>query len=230
MVLAIKAICVHHDISSSSATIAADGLAALQEATWTETSKASLRQHYDLVNQIQNAIRGLPISILTRHVKGHQDATGGLLDKWEKLNVKMDALAKAFHAMIHTSADLPITLDPTQCVAKILGVPVVKDVRRAIKQHVAKGKIIPYWITKFGWTEETAGLVDWTGRGKALTQTSLALQRFVLQHSTGFSGTMKNVCNTSRFDLRHARAAHGKKRKATFCFAMRPTRLKQRRR
>ena len=96
-------ICKHHDIMEGSITIGCDGLSALEQTSGEEDIIPLRASDYDILWVIRKRLQTLPIHVNFRHVRGHQDNKKPVdcLDRWERLNVEMDALAK--HALIHFS-------------------------------------------------------------------------------------------------------------------------------
>ena len=184
----IEALCTFYHINTGSATVALDGLSALNEGTWTSCRKDTIRQHFDLVNAIRRTIRRIPIPIAGYHVRGHQDTGNRTLDKWERLNVEMDGLARMLQSLIASSATIPVTLGQRSSVLRINGQPVVKNFRSAVTRHLLRPSTVQYWSQKFNWEDNQADLIDWDARGKAMVNGSLDRRRFIIQHSTGFSG------------------------------------------
>jgi hypothetical protein len=81
-------------LTTGTIEVACDGKSALQQAQWPEDFINTNYPHYDMILAIRS------VRLLTqwkwswRHVKGHQDDTGKVLDFWERMNVDMDTAAK----------------------------------------------------------------------------------------------------------------------------------------
>ena len=190
----ILALCKFFHIDSGSATIGLDGLSALREATFISARKDSIRQHFDLVNSIRRILRRLPVTINGRHVKGHQDRdTPRDLDHWALLNIEMDNLARSLAKRLASSADIPVALHAQGVLVTIDGLSVSKNLLERVRAQRIWPHIMEYWAAKFGWTIELTAHVDWEARGIELQKAQPGRRRFVIQHSTGFSGVGRKL-------------------------------------
>jgi hypothetical protein len=94
----VQKLCQYYDISSGQIEFACDGLSALNKAFSHVALIAVEEPSYDLLAAIRHQWLYSKIQWKIRHVAGHQDDDVPIeqLDRWGKLNVEMDARAKAF--------------------------------------------------------------------------------------------------------------------------------------
>ena len=122
-------------------------------------------KHCDIIAKCHDRIDKLICSIVPTHVRGHQDWKGKQLTILEKINVKMDDLAKRIAsiakrrrllALLHT----PSTSDGYPTVY-IRGVPIVSEVERTLKLSIASNSLKQWWISKGRFTFQTEKEIDW---------------------------------------------------------------------
>jgi len=83
-----------HRITGGGITIACDSLLALQIAQASQIMDPN-KTHYDLISAIQHLKQLLPLHLMCKHVKGHQDygqITVLPCKAW--MNIEMDAMVK----------------------------------------------------------------------------------------------------------------------------------------
>ncbi len=92
----IVELCTFHDIKYGSITIACDNFSALTNSLEDDSYTSIWDPDHDLIVAIKNKILELPITLLYHHAWGHQDdkKSDCKLDRWKKLNIEMDDLAK----------------------------------------------------------------------------------------------------------------------------------------
>jgi hypothetical protein len=64
---------------------------------------------YDLLTDIRAKVRGLPIKVHWKRIKGHQDdgPSHVSLDEWAQANIYMDSLAKAHWNYLNETGHCP---------------------------------------------------------------------------------------------------------------------------
>jgi hypothetical protein len=94
----IQKICSFYGISKGEITIGCDGLSALNRAFSVVSILDPNEPSYDLLGAIKHYQAHSTIQWKIQHVEGHQDDHTALykLDRWSKLNIEMDKLAKDF--------------------------------------------------------------------------------------------------------------------------------------
>ena len=110
ILLIARTICELFDINSGCITIVCDNIQALRlfEHTYKPDAKDC---NFDMVNACWHLLQKSPIQWKPKHVKGHQDDSQNYhrLPRLAKLNVEMDALAKAhWHQLAIASLDTPV--------------------------------------------------------------------------------------------------------------------------
>ena len=104
----VALVCRVYAVTEGSLEISFDGEAAL-DACAAETDPEVTDKCYDLIMAVRRQARAIPIKVTYRHVKGHQDDTTAYhqLDRWSKLNVTVDSLAKSQLRKILHSSPMP---------------------------------------------------------------------------------------------------------------------------
>jgi hypothetical protein len=104
----IVAICMVHDIHTGLITIGLDGKQAMIAAS-EDWPLSPARPVYDLLTDIGAKVRGLPIKIHWKWIKGHQDdgPSHASLDEWAQANVYMDSMAKAYWNYLNDTGHCP---------------------------------------------------------------------------------------------------------------------------
>ncbi len=83
-----------------------DNIEALQWAINTDYFVSPNHTHFDFMTAIRYHVKQSPLRWKTCHVQGHQDDNPFItLDQWAKLNVEVDALAKAYLQVILQERD-----------------------------------------------------------------------------------------------------------------------------
>jgi hypothetical protein len=104
----IAAVCLVHDIHTGSITIGLEGKQAMIAAS-EDWPLSPARPDYDLLTDIRAKVRGLPIKINWKWIKGHQDdgPSHASLDKWAQANIYMDSMAKAYWNYLNDNGHCP---------------------------------------------------------------------------------------------------------------------------
>ncbi len=98
VMITVKHICEHHKIKEGAVELACDGLSAIDKAFSYVSLLHIDEPDFDLIAAIKHQWQHSPILWKVRHVRGHQDKHTAIdnLDRWSRLNVEMDQLAKAY--------------------------------------------------------------------------------------------------------------------------------------
>jgi hypothetical protein len=104
----IAAVCTVHDIHTGSITIGLDGEQAMISA-WEDWPLSPAQPDYDLLTDIRAKVRGLPIKVHWKWIKGHEDdgPSHDSLDEWAQANIYMDSLAKAHWNYLNETGHCP---------------------------------------------------------------------------------------------------------------------------
>jgi hypothetical protein len=148
---------------------------------------------FDLVNAIYHLKSSSPIQWTAVHVKGHQDKLTSQLTFLEKLNVRMDKLAKTY--WLHLSqknstwvADNSISIYGEGWQLWNRGSK-VRDTKRPTLYAIIQNPItINYWVRHGRIPSEATHLIDWTASGQALSKMKLGKRRRVCKHASGDCG------------------------------------------
>ena len=97
MVVITEALATLHDIQEGAIKIGCDcesGIIAIFQHTY-DTPK---QPHHDIIHKIRAKLANSKLTWKSRHVSGHQDkhVPYHLLERWGRLNVEMDSLAKLY--------------------------------------------------------------------------------------------------------------------------------------
>jgi hypothetical protein len=139
---------------------------------------------YDIVAAISFVKKQLTTSITVRHIYGHQDRNGGVLDHWAKLNVQVDKLAEATH-------QLPRQVGPlwTNSWSISIGFATIsKNIASTVYAHAAQRNLAKYWKEKQPLRYHD---VHTFALSKALKTLPPARQRWVTKHAVGICGVNK---------------------------------------
>jgi hypothetical protein len=163
----IWAVSTYFQVPTGQMEIACDGKSALQQAQWPEDFINTQYPHYDLILAIQSIRKLTNWEWSWRHVKGHQDDTGGPLDDWAQLNIQMDSDAKKHWLDTHNSGssrEQKIWGEPWRVWT---GQKVTSQLSRVLQEFCSSQPAAAYWRSKAR-VGEHFDLVDWDAIGGAL--------------------------------------------------------------
>lgn len=125
-----------------------------------------------------------PCSRASRRQKIQED-----LDRWEKLNIDMDALAKQ------------VLLQPQECPTQttsgepwsiwIQNVKLVKNISNRIQDHIHGQEAIQYWIRKGKFQDGNKELMNWDSIGTAIQTVHKTRLWFISKHASAMCGVGK---------------------------------------
>jgi hypothetical protein len=184
-------LCKYHSIKEATITIACDNLSALSNSLDSDNYTSIQDPDHDLIIAIQKLLLSPGITWLHRHVRGHQDdkKDSSALDRWEKLNIEMDALAKRTLSQPHSLPSQTSKGEPWSIW--INKEKIIKDIANNIYEHIHGKEAIDYWLRKEKLNSETCSLMAWDSIGKAITQTPLPRRWFLSKHISGMCGVGK---------------------------------------
>jgi hypothetical protein len=186
--------CDKHRIQEGSLEVACDGLSALQAAFADTHSFSTDKPNFDQLGAIYTIHRKLPITTLPRHVKGHQDQHKTTLDRWEALNVEMDAMAKD-HIAIAKQQPRHHYIQHAPWSILIQGRKITCRLQKSLYEHIHGSIANLYWEKKEGLSTEQMESVHWEALSKARHQSSMSRNRFVTKHIVG-------MCKVGKFMVR----------------------------
>ncbi len=172
-------------------TIACDNLSALLNSLDPDTYTSIQDRDHDLIIAIQKLLLTPGITWLHRHVRGHQDDKKDIsaLDRWEKLNIEMDALAKRTLSQPHSLPSQTSKGEPWSIW--INKEKIIKDIANNMYEHIHGKEAIDYWLRKEKLNSETCSLMASDTIRKAIIQTPLPRRWFLSKHISGMCGVGK---------------------------------------
>ena len=186
----VQLLCQLHHLTQGSIEIGLDNTTAIDNVTdeWDPPCKAP---DFDLVYNIRQHLKALPITCTFRHVKGHQDDHVDMsrLDRWELLNVEMDTRAKR-HLALHYQPTPPanIRFKYEKVTVRLHGRKLARFNMKYLYRQAFEPKIKAYWIAKGHFTAETWDLVDWDLQGRCFDSAPLGFQVWLSKHASGWCG------------------------------------------
>lgn len=179
------ALCTFHDIWEGLITIGLDGKQAMLNCQKEHLDTSD--PDFDMICDIQGKMQRLPIEVVFKWIKGHQDKhrPDEFLDVWAQFNILADSIAKQH--MQNTSDQYEgwsVFIDSYK-LTRIK----VKD----IYCFVVKDKTQRYWQNKFEISPQVSSYVNWDILGKAFKSLWFAKQRRLLKHITDKAPTGNNM-------------------------------------
>ncbi len=99
--ITVQEICNEHHITDGEIKVGCNNLEAIRRLSDTDYLVSPNHAHFDITTAIHHYVKQSLITWKTRHAWGHQDDNPfSSLDRWAKLNVEVDALAKAYLQVI----------------------------------------------------------------------------------------------------------------------------------
>jgi putative intracellular protease/amidase len=189
----VKVICEHHGITQGTASIACDGLSALQQSTDPEHIVRPTAPHFDLVTGTRKMLQQSPIHWTAHHVLGHQDDDpDATLDRWAILNIEMDMAAKEYWLETTEMEQRPPPLYQIAGEPWALWIGTTKicgGLQAAIEEAIHGPRSLAHWTKrgKFGNVDSTA--VDWEATGWGMKAAKTSRRHWVSKHTSGFCAT-----------------------------------------
>ena len=174
----VQLICEQYKITCGAIEVGCDSSSALNHVFGSGQRLAAkvTQADYDLLSALQVMIAKSPLKWTCRHVAGHQDADDGneVLDRWAKLNIEMDSLAKVYW---NDMVDLqhmhnpPITSE--YWPVRIHGQKVSSHLDVKIREHILGNAQCLRGEKKGRLTNESIQQVNWQACEKAMQNLSL---------------------------------------------------------
>ena len=146
--------------------------------------------HYDILSAIRNLRRKMSTQVIFRYVAGHQDdKPGQQLDRWAKLNIECDLLAKLEwqEAFYHSyrSKDSKISHEAWSIWVgheKITG-----RLRTELEEVTTGSSLLKYWAKSslFSHPQDSL-LVNWDAVETAMKTLDLSRRRWITKHISGW--------------------------------------------
>ena len=173
--------------------VSCDGEGAVEAAFKNRESCSSTNKCFDIISRIIDLTEESMLTIIPRHVKGHQDNHSNELDVAAWLNVQMDEKAKQ---ILHQARRLKFR-PPTRLPQSQYGFPVITCDGTSIASNVEKSLIHnaaladgkSWWIEKGRFNSKTWDLVDWDVIEGTMAYASFHRKRFITKWVTNMHPT-----------------------------------------
>lgn len=195
ILIAVKMVVEFRNIQDGVLTIACDNDSSLDNGTVTHQSTKTDPAYFDLLWEISDLIRNLPIKIQKKNVKGHAEDFKIQLNKYEKLNTLMDRRAKIFrrelekkiisHSPVHFGSKFySIWINNTRISTKL---------EHNIKDFVHGSALRLKLIQKGDISAEGVTYIDWDAIGMAGKSLTAYEKLWVTKFTSGFCGTASQM-------------------------------------
>ena len=139
---------------------------------------------FDLISRIITFREKMTATLIPTHVKGHQDDAGLPLTNLEKLNVRMDKLAKELLWHAHnTDYPVPDALPPTDDALTQVdykNTPIVSNLSTTLVHHICEDRLRDYWAKRGRFRVNFAEQwIDWDVVKAVMKESSTPMRRFI---------------------------------------------------
>jgi hypothetical protein len=184
-------VCTAHSVTEGSVEVGLDGDQARKAAfgSWPLDPGSP---DYDLLQHIRGMILASPLTFTSRWIESHQDDHSALvtLDRWGKLNVECDGLAKSFwntNSLANTwMANLAFGHEKWSLW--IEGKKLSQIDKQKLYSFTFAERTRTYWHRKHSLTPELITSINWEACGDAMDRLPFGKKRWLLKHATGFCG------------------------------------------
>jgi hypothetical protein len=157
---------------------------------------------YDLVNAIYCLLKKSPIKWIATQVDGHKDRVCSTFTPLEQLNIRMDALAKAYWRHLDAQDSTWTNNFSISIYEEGWQLCNGSDKVRSASKETLYGVIqdpitINYWICHNCIPSEAAHLIDWKSQGRAFQVMKLGKRCRVSKHATHDCGFVTTLVNGS---------------------------------
>ena len=147
---------------------------------------------FDMLVHIRGMIRLSPLTFTSRWIKGHQDDSQSFasLDRWGKLNVECDGLAKGFwnsHALAKTWAP-SITFGLEKWALWIDQKKLSKVDKKKLYAFTFEERTRACWHRKSSLTPELITSTNWEACSAAMGRLPFGKKGWLVKHATGWCG------------------------------------------
>ena len=164
--------------------VACDGESALYRCLIAGREKLSTSvKHCDIISRCHDRMALLVGTIIPEHVRGHQESKGVNLTILEKINIKMDHLAKKIanickRKRILSALCLPSTTDGMPTVF-VDSVPIISELGRSLSHQVAGRRLKLWWMEKGRFNYADNSVIDWNVMKRCMTTAKSKYGRFI---------------------------------------------------
>jgi hypothetical protein len=188
---ALHCMCVAHSITKGHVTVGLDGEQAMKEA-FSKWPLDPSRPDYDLLQHIRGMIHASPLKFTSRWIQSHQDDYKSVahLDRWGKLNVECDGLAKGFW---NASALAGSWAPNLQFGYEKWSVWIAKKKLSTIDKEklyafTFSDRTKTYWHRKSSLSPELITSINWEACAVAMGSLPFGKKRWLIKHATGWCG------------------------------------------
>ena len=144
---------------------------------------------FDMLHDIREKIRRLPITIHWKWIEGHQDdhAQYSDLDEWAQANILVDNVAKAYwnHLCATNQTSGAARLGDEGWSLSVADGKIGWFDKRKLYNAIYEEDVMTYWAKKANLHREAIRGIDWELCGEAFTKLTIPKQRRVTKQATG---------------------------------------------
>ena len=195
ILLSVDIICGYYNIKSGRLRLACDNDSSLEMGTRIESNIKVDQKYFDLRRAVNILLKKIPLQIIARKVKGHNEGSRRRLNKYEKLNILMDARAKSFRKKLESKEILhsPRVLHEDQFAIFIDNSRVSLNIEDAIKMHIQGSAMKRKLIEKGDMTPMGVQYTDWEATGRAAKTMTAHEKLWLAKFCSGFSPTASQM-------------------------------------
>jgi len=135
----------------------------------------------------------LPLQLLFKHVKGHQDTGSPTVLTWLAwMNINMDMQAKG-KLLSPGSTQLVFSIPFKGWTCTIEGQRIIKNITTSLWQHLNSKIILNHWAMREQFTLQVSKMIDWEASGKAMNSLPLSQRQWVSKVAAKFLPDGKNM-------------------------------------
>jgi hypothetical protein len=187
----LHCVCGVYQVSVGHVTVGLDGEQAMKEA-FGDWPLDPGRPDYDMLQHIRGMILASPLTFSSRWIESHQDDSRSVahLDRWGKLNVECDGLAKSFW---NTNALAQTWMANRQFGFEKWSVWIAQKKlstvdKRKLYAFTFSERTQQCWHRKSSLTPELITSINWEACAEAMGSLPFGKKRWLLKHATGFCG------------------------------------------
>jgi hypothetical protein len=195
-VILIDIVCQFFQITSGQVTIGCDNLEAGRHGIYFDSPPSPSDDHFDIISAIFDIKKRLPVSLIYRHVEGHQRERypGRPLDSWALLNDDMDTLAKAYWLICHRQ-NMPATqqVRNNEWAIWIDNEKICKNFKHAIREKLQQRRLEQWWKTTKKLDEDQIQAIDFTVARQAWKSVWPSRRRYIAKFAANYSPVGRNM-------------------------------------
>ena len=188
---ALHCICIAQTVTSGHVTVGLDGEQAMKQA-FSEWPLDPCQPDYDMLQHIRGMIRASPLTFSSRWIESHQDDSKSVtqLDRWGRLNVECDGLAKAFWNINASAKSWAPNLQfgHEKWSLWIDGKKLSRVDKKKLYAFTFSERTTTYWHRKSSLTPDLITSINWEACAVAMSRLPFGKKRWLLKHATGWCG------------------------------------------